>query len=382
LQHLREVLDKQQNERDGLALTLMTLTASQIRIDGRARAFHRRLHPKADGRALYLYGYEPHVGEPSEEFTDPVAIGSLLRHHPLLDSWAIYSPHRQNRTFKPSTADDPLAPATPGGAITEIPFTDFELAIFGNRFTSLHPESPEPSGEQCAEARASGACEVIVYSAEASGSMATLSQARRVLYLEALIDRYQAHFDAGHAYVLPFENRGDAVGVTLHHPHGQLYAFPHVPQPQTFAARAFSGGYDLSSELKKWGEDFIIYRSGSVTAFVPPYARFPYEAWITTETRRAGPWDMTGEEIEGLADIMGEMTARYDALFGAPMPYMMSFNAAPRVHDNTYQFTVQYFPLMRSQGRIKYLAGVEQATRVFTVDVMPEQSAKLLRDAR
>ena len=360
----------------------MTFTASQQRVDGIARSYHRRLHPKADGRALYLYGYTPHVGEPLEEFIDPVAIGSLLRHHPLLDSWAIYSPHRQNRTFKPSTADDPLAPATPNGGITEIPFTDFELAIFGNRFTSLHPDSPEPASTLCDEARASGACEVIVYAPETTGSMATLSQARRVLYLEALIDRYKAHFEAGHDYVLPFENRGDAVGVTLHHPHGQLYAFPHVPQPQTITAKAFSEGYDLSAERARWGEDFIIHRIGPITAFVPPYARFPYEAWIAPEARRAGPWEMTAEEIEALAEMLGEMTARYDALFGTPMPYMMSLNAAPRTHDDTYQFTVQYFPLMRDAGRIKYLASVEQTTRVFTVDVMPEAAAKQLRDAR
>lgn len=359
----------------------MSRTASQSLIEGVARQYYCRLHPKADGRALYLYGYEPHLGEPLEEFTDPVATGSILRRHPFLDSWAIYSPHRQNRTFKPNAANDPLAAAEPGGAVTEIPFSDFEIAVFDNRFTSLHPDSPEPKGELCDEARASGACDVIVYAPEASGSMATLSQARRVLYLEAIIDRYKAHFDAGHAYVLPFENRGEAVGVTLHHPHGQLYAFPHVPQPQAFATKAFSDGYDLNTDRAKWGDDFTIHRIGPVTAFVPPYARFPYEAWITTETHRAGPWEMTAEEIESLAEMLGNMTARYDALFGAPMPYMMSLNAAPRENDGTYQFTVQYFPLMRSAGRIKYLASVEQTTRIFTVDVMPEQSAKLLRAA-
>lgn len=360
----------------------MTLTATQTRIDGIARRYYRRLHPKADGRALYLYGYEPHEGSPLQEFTEPVETGSLLRHHPLLDSWAIYSPHRQNRTFKPNTASDPLAPAQPGGPITEIPFRNFELAIFGNRFTSLHPDSPQPAGELCDEARATGACEVIVYSPDAEGSMATLSQARRVLYLEALVDRYAAHFKAGHEYVLPFENRGDAVGVTLHHPHGQLYAFPHVPQPQASAAKAFAEGYDLLAELERWGEDYVIHRSGPVTTFVPPYARFPYEAWITTAERRAGPWDMNSEEIEALADMLGQMTARYDALFGEPMPYMMSFHAAPRAHEGNYQFTVQYYPLLRGAGRVKYLASVEQATRVFTVDVMPEQSARLLRGAR
>jgi len=359
----------------------MSYTASQEKREGRARAYYRRLHPKADGRALYLYGYAPHEGEAGAEFTDPVATGSVLRRHPLLDSWAIYSPHRQNRTFKPNTADDPLAPAKAGGAITEIPFSDFELAIFGNRFTSLHPGSPSPAGMPWEEMQAIGECEVIVYSPKPEGSMATLSQERRILLIEAIIDRYATHFEAGAAYVLPFESRGEAVGVTLHHPHGQLYAFPHVPQPQAQAAKAFAGGYDLNAERAKWGADFQIATENSVTSFIPPYARFPYEAWITTDIKRAGPWEMTASEVEGLAHLMGDMTARYDALFDQPMPYMMSFNAAPREDDGSYQFTVQYFPLMRSAGRIKYLASVEQVTRVFTVDVMPEQAAQLLRDA-
>lgn len=360
----------------------MSYQALTQNMKGRARDYYKRLHPKADGRALYLYGYEEHTGEPGPEFTDPVATGSILRHHPLLDNWSIFSPHRQNRTFKPSAAADPLAPATPGGAITEIPFDDFELAIFGNRFTSLHPESPEPLPDlPWREARANGACEVIVYAPESEGSLGTLSQARRVLLIEAIIDRYTAHFEAGAGYVLPFENRGEAVGVTLPHPHGQLYAFPHTPQPQAIAAKAFADGYDLAKAQRSWGEAFVIARANGVTSYVPPFARFPYESWIGIDSAPQGPWAMSGDEIEGLAQLMGETTERYDALFDEAMPYMMSFNAAPNMGAKNYQFTVQYFPLMRSAGRIKFLAGVEQATRVFTVDVMPEQAAKLMRDA-
>lgn len=360
----------------------MSQDAADSLIEGRARSYHRRHHEKADGRSLFLYGYEPHVGEPGDEFTDPIATGSVLRHHPLINDWTIYCPHRQNRTFKPGVADDPLAPAKAGAATTEIPFDDFELAIFGNRFTSLHPESPKPDPAiPWQEARATGACDVVVYGPEPEGSLGTVDQARRVLLIEALIDRYAAHFADGAAYVLPFENRGDVVGVTLPHPHGQLYAFPHVPRPQESAASAFAGGYDLSQELNRWGAEFVIGEAGGVVSFAPPFARFPYEAWITPRTPRRGPWEMTGEEIEGLAQQMGEMTRRYDALFNEPMPYMMSFNAAPAGAAASYQFTVQYFPLLRSAGRVKYLASVEQATRVFTVDVMPERAAKLLREA-
>ena len=353
-------------------------TTDQLR-QGRAGPFYRRDHIKPDGRDLFLYGRAPHMGDVRAEFSDPISTGSILRKHPLRGTWAIYSPHRQKRTFKPDAAADPLAPARPG-AITEIPFDDFELAIFGNKFPSLHPDGPAPAGADWEEARASGGCEVVVYSPEQSGSLATLSQSRRVLLIEALIERYAAHFAAGAEYVLPFENRGDAVGVTLHHPHGQLYAFPFIPAPQASAAKAFADGYDLSEERAKWGDEYTVTHAQAVTAFVPPYARFPYETWIASDIPRVGPWAMTGGEIEGLATLLGEVTARYDAMFGEPMPYMMSFQAAPRGNE-TFQFTVQFYPLHRDKGRVKYLAGVEQTTGVFTVDVDPIRAAKMMREA-
>jgi UDPglucose--hexose-1-phosphate uridylyltransferase len=348
-------------------------------IDGRCRTYYRRSHRKADGRELLLFGYAPHQGEALAEFDTPVSTGSELRRHPLLDSWAIYSPHRQHRTFKPSAAADPLAPATPGGPPTEIPFEDFELAVFGNRFPSLHPDSPEPDVAPWSTGRAAGACEVVVYAPDREGSLATLSQERRILLIEAWIDRYAAHFEAGAAYVLPFENRGDAVGVTLAHPHGQLYAFPFVPKPQASAAAAFAQGYDLEDDRTSWGADFAIAEAGGVRAYAPPFGRFPYETWLSCERRVAGPWEMSGEEIEGLAELLGEMTRRYDALFDAPMPLMMNVQAAPREAAEGFQFTVQFFPIMRSAGRLKYLAGVEQSTNVFTVDIDPRAAAEALR---
>lgn len=349
-------------------------------IEGRCRSYHRHRHDKPDGRALILFGYDAPGEVVAEEFKDPVSTGSELRFHPLLDSWSIYSPHRQNRTFQPSRAADPLAPARPDGPVTEIPFEGFELAIFGNRFPSLHPESPDPRTGPWQTARANGACEVVVYGPEADGSLATLSQERRILLIEAWIDRYAAHFDAGAAYVLPFENRGDAVGVTLPHPHGQLYAFPFVPQPQARAEAAFANGFDLARARQDWGADYAIADAGGVHAYAPPFGRFPFETWLSCRRRIPGPWDMSAEEIEGMATLLGDMTRRYDALFDMPMPLMMSLQAAPRETSGLFEFTVQFYPIMRSAGRLKYLAGVEQSTQVFTVDIDPGQAASELRD--
>ena len=163
-------------------------------INGRARGFYRRDHEKRDGRLLSLYGYQPHEGEAGAEFEDPVSARSEMRFHPLRQEWTLFAPHRQKRTFKPSKAANPLAPARPGAPITEIPFDDFELAVFGNRFPSLHPQAPEPPHAPWTARPATGDAEVIIFSPEDEGSLATLGQERRILLIEALIDRYSSSF--------------------------------------------------------------------------------------------------------------------------------------------------------------------------------------------
>ncbi|MEO0419052.1 MAG: galactose-1-phosphate uridylyltransferase [Pseudomonadota bacterium] len=345
------------------------------------RTAYRRDHRKADGRMLYLYGREPHPLPLQAESADEIAQGGEIRYHPLRDEWNVYAAHRQNRTFKPSAADDPLAPTRHDGPLTEIPFADFELAIFENKFAAFHPSAASAANLQGIAAEpAKGACDVVVYGPEASGSLETIGQDRRCLLLSAIIDRYDALFKAGCKYVLPFENRGDEVGVTLHHPHGQVYGFERVPMVQQRAADAFAGGYDLAGEIKAAMPDYGLGDKGGVAAFVPRFARFPYEVWLAPLTPRQGPWDCTDEELEGLAQWLGEMTRRYDALFQQPAATMMAFHAAPYAGSTNYHFTVQFYPLLRAPGRTKYLASAEQHSGTFTVDVMPETAVQMLRD--
>ena len=346
-------------------------------LKGRARGVYRREHAKADSRALRIYGYAPNAGLSGEELLASATDQSEVRRDPMRGTYSLYAPHRQTRTFNPSAAADPLAPA--GGAVTEIPFADFELAIFDNRFPSLKPGAPAGALTGWAEGPATGRCEVVVYTSAAEGSLHTIGQDRRVLLLEALIDRYHGLHAEGAAYVMPFENRGEQVGVTLPHPHGQIYSFPFVPAPQAAAARAFAEGYDLTADHAGWDGRCDVASAGGVAAFCPPFARFPYETWIMPTRRCPGPWAMTGDEIEALAMLLGDVPRRLDALFGAPMPYMMSFQAAPGGESAGFQFTVQLYPILRDAGRLKYLASVEQFTGVFTVDVVPEAAAERLR---
>ncbi|UAB79831.1 galactose-1-phosphate uridylyltransferase [Erythrobacter sp. SCSIO 43205] len=329
---------------------------------------------------LRLYGRSPHTLPPVSESADAIAQGGELRFHPLRDEWNVYAAHRQNRTFKPSPADDPLAPSAAGGNATEIPFEDFELAIFENKFAAFHHCATDAAQlEGIVTEPAKGACDVVVYSPERTGSLHSIGSDRRRVLIAALIDRYDALFGAGCSYVLPFENRGDAVGVTLHHPHGQIYGFERTPMVQQRAIDAFAGGYDLAAEIDAAMPDYGLGEEGSVAAFVPRFARFPYEVWLAPKLRREGPWDCNDEELEGLSFWLGEITRRYDALFEGPAATMMAFHAAPNGGCEGYHFTVQFYPLLRAKARVKYLASVEQHTGTFTVDVMPEAAAAALR---
>ncbi len=345
---------------------------------------YRRDHLKADGRMLHLYSHSAHKLPVQNEATDPIAQGGEIRYHPLRQEWNVYAAHRQNRTFKPSASDDPLAPTLPGGPATEIPFTDFEIAIFENKFAAFHPSASKPPIlDGIISEPAKGACDVVVYAPDASGSLHTLGSDRCQLLISALIDRYETHFASGYDYVLPFENRGDEVGVTLHHPHGQIYGFDHIPQIQQRTVDAFADGYDLAAEIKAAMPDYGLGEAGGVASFVPRYARFPFETWIAPIKRRAGPWDCTDEELEALSFWLGEVTRRYDALFEQPAATMMAFHAAPNPDSGqattSYHFTIQFYPLLRAPGRVKYLASVEQHTGTFTVDVMPETAVDALR---
>ncbi|GAA4035626.1 galactose-1-phosphate uridylyltransferase [Parerythrobacter jejuensis] len=352
----------------------------QLGPDASGRPVHCRTFRKADGRMLRLYGHTPHTLAPGQQETDDIALGGELRHHPLRDEWNIYAAHRQNRTFKPAASDDPLAPTLPSGPPTEIPFTDFELAVFDNKFSGLHSCAPDPAAlDGVASARALGACEVVVYAPQAEGNLCSIGQDRREILLAAWEDRYRALHEAGCAYVLPFENRGDEVGVTLPHPHGQIYGFSKIPHIQQQAIDAFANGYDLAAEIARAMPDYGLAEEHGIAAFCPRFSRFPYEVWIAPKTARQGLQDMTDREKRGFASLLGEITRRYDAFFGRPSATMLALHAAPRGGSHGYHLTAQFYPLLRAADRVKYLASVEQHTGVMTVDVMPEAAVVALR---
>lgn len=319
---------------------------------------------------------------------------SELRWHPLLREWVITSTERQDRTFLPPKDYCPLCPQRPGGAPTEAP-SPYRILSFLNRFPSLSPEPPAlaVSGSELYPVEpAQGVCEVIVYTPDHESTLAD----RSVDEIEELVyvwrDRYRELAALPYVkYVYLFENKGEAIGVTLHHPHGQLYAFPFIPPrlerelESLRAHREATGRCLLCDVVTAEREDGrrIVLESDAFVAAVPFYARWPYEVHVWSCSHRASLLDLSGAELRDLAEVLKEIMGRYDALWGFSMPYMMVLKQLPtdgrgREADH---FRIEFYPPLRTPGKLKYLAGVETGAGTFINDTLAEEKAAELRAA-
>jgi galactokinase/galactose-1-phosphate uridylyltransferase (family 1) len=318
---------------------------------------------------------------------------SELRWHPFLEQWVITATHRQDRTFLPPEDYCPLCPTRPGGFPTEVPNDDYDLVVFENRFPSLQAEPPAPavSGTALTPVEpARGICEVVLYSPRHHETLASMPLARIRNLAQVWRDRY---LDLSRKefvrYVFVFENRGEAVGVTLSHPHGQIYAFPFVPpvlEKELSAARAFharSGGCLLCSSLAEERADGgrIVLEGERFVAFVPFFARYPYEVYLAPKQHQATMAEWTTADTADLAVVLKGLVTKFDALFGKPFPYVMVVHQAPvgGADDALYHLHFEFYPPLRSADRLKYLAGSESGAGTFIDDKLAEESAAELR---
>jgi UDPglucose--hexose-1-phosphate uridylyltransferase len=304
---------------------------------------------------------------------------SLRRFNELRGEEVAYAIHRQDRTFLPPEDHCPLDPTRPGGPPTEIPFAAFEIVVFDNLFPSF--EAP------------AGAAEVVVYTDDHHGSFAGLSPERAEALMWVWRQRYEelgARADVH--YVLIFENRGVEVGTTLHHPHGQIYAFPFLPPVPKLEldADARLGGCAVCALLERELDDGerIVYSGEDVVAYVPFAARWPYETHVVVREHRPSLLECDGGELQSLARALQAVTRGFDRLFARPFPYVMVVHQAPTSSPpprgagaRTGHLHVEFYPPLRTAEKLKYLAGCEQGAGTFIMDVMPEGSAAALREA-
>ena len=324
-----------------------------------------------DGRHVHLYGdFDP---APAGYQAPAMPNGVYERRwNPLRREWVLVAASRQARTFLPDRADCPLCPSQPGHS-TEIPAARYEAAVFENRFPAMVPWPP-----------AGGSCEVVVYTDQHEGAFATLPALRLERLADVWTDRYRELIARrGIRYVYIFENRGEEVGVTLHHPHGQIYAFPFVP-PVAAGELARRTGECLQCELvadELKGRHRVLINDGGLVAYVPAYARWPYEVHVAPRAHRPALPDLTPAGRVTLLVAMQRITRAYDRLFEVPMPYVMAMHQSPAEVSAQAHLHVEFYPILRERGKLKYLAGSESGAGVFINDTLAEESAERLRAA-
>jgi UDPglucose--hexose-1-phosphate uridylyltransferase len=200
------------------------------------------------------------------------------------------------------------------------------------------------------------------------------------LLFNAWSDRYTQLLNRDDiSYVMPFENRGEECGVTLHHPHGQIYAFPFIPPVIQKEVDAFKKENFILKLMNDLETKYFVYQDDNVIAAVPPFARYAYEIWIIPKRQLAGPWQFTKEEYNSFAKALQKVVKGYDDFLGRRCPYIMGLHAAPKLDDKNFHFHMEFYPPLRHGDKPKVLAGSESMAGVFIMDVLPEETAIELR---
>jgi UDPglucose--hexose-1-phosphate uridylyltransferase len=318
---------------------------------------------------------------------------SELRFNPLLGEWTATATARQDRTFFPPDNYCPLCPTKPGGFPTEIPRPDYDIVAFENKFPTFKkdPEEPAINGDEFYPVRPSkGICEVVVYSPDHDATLTTLPIEQIYKLILVWTDRFR-ELEARDFidYVYIFENKGAEVGVTLSHPHGQIYAYPFVP-PIIAKELARSEKHMRESgkclictiiEAERSFEQRVVAQNEGFVAVIPFFARYPYEVHIYSKRHLQAFTDLTAAETKLLAGILKQLLVAYDALFDRSFPYIMPIHQRPtdgRNYDH-YHFHFEFYPPLRSAKKLKYLAGSEAGAGLFINDTLPEEKAAELR---
>lgn len=318
---------------------------------------------------------------------------SELRFHPFLQEWVITATHRQDRTFLPPADYCPLCPTKEGGFPTEVPASTYDIVVFENKFPSLQMNPPlaAVTGTPLTPCeRAQGVCEVMVYSPDHNLNLVSMSLERVENILAVWEHRYVTLGAKKEIeYVLIFENKGQEIGVTLHHPHGQIYGFPFIPpiikkelsasltyyeeQGQCLFCDTLKEEYQDGRRIVLEGEEFV--------AFVPFFARYPYEVYLAPKKHVTGLDGLNASQKKELARMLKGLLLKYDALFSMPFPYIMVIHQAPTNNKEYphYHLHFEFYPPLRTKQKMKYLAGCEQGAGTFINDTLAEEKAAELR---
>ncbi len=350
----------------------------------------------ADGRELFYFDdADTTLGADRTIDTrslDPRPQTATMRFDVLTGDWVSVAAARQNRVMLPPADRDPLAPQSELNP-SEIPDV-YDVAVFENRSPSFGPalaaeaSTPAPllAPALGLSATSIGRCEVVCFSPATTGSFARLTESRARTVIEAWADRTAALSALpGVEQVFPFENRGEAIGVTLHHPHGQIYAYPYVtPRTQRLLEMIDRTSPDLFARIleSERASDRVVLAGDHWTAFVPFAGRWPIEVHLMPNDHVADLAETTDAQRSELASLYLRLLRGIDAVYETPTPYIAAWHQAPvsRGRD-TVRLRLELTSPRRAADKLKFLAGSEAAMGAWVADIPPEQAAAAIREA-
>ncbi|MFS2279713.1 galactose-1-phosphate uridylyltransferase [Microbacterium sp. OR21] len=383
-----------------------TAESPESRIDELGAGVVKRSTRLADGRELFYYD-DPGTTLSAERAVDARTLDArpdtaTMRQDILTGDWITFATKRQNRVMMPGADADPLAPQTPANP-SEVP-ARYDVAVFENRSPAFGPALNEAVGGVPAaknptrglddlsvlgigRTRTSiGRCEVVCFSPDHEGSFGTQSVTRARTVIEAWADRTAALSALpGIQQVFPFENRGEAIGVTLPHPHGQIYSYPYVtPRTQRLLDSIDRTAPDLMARVleSERDSDRVVLQGEHWTAFVPFAARWPLEVQLMPHRHAPDFAALTDAERDELAPLYLRLLRGVDALYSTPTPYIAAWHQAPvQTGRDTVRMRLELTSPRRAEDKLKFLAGSEAAMGAWTAEILPEVAAERLRTA-
>ncbi|MDL2234361.1 galactose-1-phosphate uridylyltransferase, partial [Ruminococcaceae bacterium OttesenSCG-928-L11] len=312
-----------------------------------------------------------------------------LRYNPLTNDWVMVASHRQARPQMPKN----WCPFCPGSG--KVPDEGFDVLRYPNDFPALSPTPPTPDDvatDLFQVKPAYGKCEVLLYSDQHTVTVGELSDDHvhklSRLWLECYRD---LSADPNIQYVYIFENRGDVVGVTMPHPHGQVYGYSFIPKKVADELDNSSRyhkekGRCLFCDILKEEKSFqqrILFENKHFTVFVPFFSPITYGIHVQANRHVPDLAAMTEEELDALGETIRDCAGMYDALFGTTFPYMMCMYNAPNLkgYEESWHFHVKFFPPMRSATVQQFFASSETGAGAWCNPNRPEEKAEELRAA-
>lgn len=312
-----------------------------------------------------------------------------LRYNPLTKDWVMIASHRQNRPQMPKD----WCPFCPGSGKVPDNFTVYK---YDNDFPALSQNPPVPDDvatELYQTKEAYGKCEVILYSPQHTVTLPELP----VPHIRELVDLWTERFedlrkDEKIKYIFIFENRGDVVGVTMPHPHGQIYGYSYIPKKLEVEIesakehKAKTGNCLFCDILKTELEvgDRIIIENEDFVTFLPFFTDYPYGVYIMAKEHVQNLSQFNDRQKDNLAKILKETAGTLDSLFGYPFPYMMCMHQEPvnsGDFSDSFHFHIEFFPPMRAADKQKFNASSETGAWAACNPTAPEEKAVELRAA-